>query len=403
MNMKNSALKIQKEIVGWRRDLHQLPELSFQLYRTSKYIGQALDKMGIPWKLGAKTGIIALNQGENPGPTIALRADMDALEIKEETGLSFAAKGNCMHACGHDAHMAMLLGAAKILREHKDKLNGNVKFIFQPAEEAEGGAEPMIRENCLGGPGEAQVTAVLGLHIGHFFPEVRLGQIGVSYGTVMASSSVFSVTVKGKSAHVGTPHQGVDALTTVAEMILSLQKIVSLELEPGIVAAVAITRINGGSALNILCDEVTFSGDIRAVNKREERFIKRRISEICTKLAEANRCKVSIEFIKDFPAVINNEAFTKEFVKSAIKIVGEANIIEIKKPSLGNDDMAYFLKKVPGTYFFLGSHNPKTGPMYPHHHPKFDLDESVLWIGSAVFAQAVYDFFCNRAQAETGW
>ncbi len=392
MDLKNSALKIQKEIVNWRRDLHQFPELSFHLYRTSRYIGQALDQMEIPWKSCVKTGIVALNRGGSLGPTIALRADMDALEIKEETGLSYAAKGNCMHACGHDAHMAMLLGAAKILQEHRGRLNGNVKLIFQPAEEAEGGAEPMIREGCLGGPGEAQVTAVLGLHIGHLFPEVGLGQIGISYGPAMASSSVFSVTVEGKNAHVGTPHKGVDAMTAAAEMILSLQRIVSLELEPGISAAVAITRINGGDALNVLCDKVTFYGDIRTISKDDERFIKRRISQINIKLAEANRCKVNIEFIKDFPAVINDEAFTKTFVKSATKIVKEANIVEIRKPSLGNDDMAYYLEKVPGTYFFLGSHNPQKGPMYPHHHPKFDLDESVLWIGSAVLAQAVYDF-----------
>jgi amidohydrolase len=389
VDIKSAAIKIQEEIVNWRRDLHRIPELSFELHRTAGYLKEQLDKMKIPWESCPETGIVALIRGERGGSTIALRADMDALEIREETGLPFAAESGHMHACGHDAHMAMLLGAAKIISAYRDKLKGNVKLIFQPAEEAEGGAEPMIREGCLENP---RVEALLGLHIGHLFPKVGLGQIGVSCGPVMAASSVFSVTVKGRSAHVGTPHTGVDALTAAAEMILSLQKIVSLELEPGASAAVTITRINGGKSLNALCDEVTFDGDFRTVYKKDERYIKQRISEICQGIANANRCEAKIEFIKDFPATVNDETFTKEFVKSAAKIVGKENIVEIKKPSLGNDDIAYFLEKIPGTYFFLGSYNPEKGPMYPHHHPKFDIDESILWIGSAVLARVAFDF-----------
>lgn len=390
-----SLLKIQEEIVRWRRDLHRIPELSFDLQRTSQYLRQQLDKMKIPWKLCAKTGIVALIQGGSPGPTVALRADMDALEIREETGLPFAAEGSCMHACGHDAHMAMLLGAAKTIQAHRDKLKGNVKLIFQPAEEAEGGAEPMIREGCLENP---RVDAILGLHIGHLFPEVCLGQLGVSYGPVMAASSIFSVLVKGKSAHVGTPHTGVDALAAAAEMVLSLQKIINRELEPGTSAAVTVTRINGGKVLNTVCDEVTFAGDIRTVCKDDRHFIKQRIVELCQGISAVNRAAVRVDFLADFPAVENDETFTKEFVRSATKIVGKQNIVEIKKPSLGNDDMAYFLEKIPGTYFFLGSYNPEKGPLYPHHHPKFDLDESVLWIGSSVFIRAVFDYLERQAK-----
>lgn len=389
MDLKNAALKTQEKIVQWRRDLHRIPELSCELYQTSRYLQQQLDKMGIAWRLSAKTGIVALIPGGGPGPTIALRADMDALEIEEKTGLPFAATGGCMHACGHDAHMAILLGAAQIILAHKDKLKGSVKLIFQPAEEAEGGAEPMIGEGCLDDP---PATAVLGLHIGHLFPEVGPGQIGVGCGPVMAASSVFSVEVKGKSAHVGTPHEGVDALAAAAEMILALQKIVSLELKPGTLATLTVTRISGGKALNALCDAVVFDGDCRTAGKEDELFIKRRIIETCRGIATASRCAAKIEFIKDFPAVINDKEFTKEFAQSAAKIVGKENIVEIKKPSLGNDDMAYFLEKVPGTYFFLGSANPEKGLVYPHHHPKFVLDESVLWIGSAVFARAVFDY-----------
>lgn len=395
MYIKSAAIKIQEEIVSWRRDLHRIPELSFELHRTAGYLKEQLDKMKIPWESCAKTGIVALIRGERTGSAIALRADMDALEIREETGLPFAAEGSCMHACGHDAHMAMLLGAAKIIAGQRDKLKGSVKLIFQPAEEAEGGAEPMIREGCLENP---QVKALLGLHIGHLFPEVGPGQIGVRTGTVMAASSVFSVTVKGKSAHVATPHTGVDALTAAAEMVLSLRKIIGLELEPATPAALTVTRIKGGKALNALCAEVAFAGDIRTVSKENGGYIKGRIKEICRGIAEANRCEAKIEFIKDFSAVVNDETLTEEFMRSAAKIVGKENIVEIKKPSLGNDDMAYFLEKVPGTYFFLGSYNPEKGPMYPHHHPKFDIDESVLWIGSAVLAQAAFDFLENSSE-----
>jgi len=389
VDIKSEALKIQEQIVSWRRELHRIPELSFELHRTAKYLEKQLDKMEIPWRRCVGTGIVALIRGKSAGSTIALRADMDALEIKEETGLPFAAEGGCMHACGHDAHMAMLLGAAKIISGHRDKFKGSVKLIFQPAEEAEGGAEPMIDEGCLDNP---RVDAVLGLHIGHLFPEVALGQIGVKTGTVMGSSSAFSVTVRGKSAHVAAPHEGINAITAAAEMIIMIQKILELELKPAAPAALAVTRVNGGGALNVICDKVVFYGDLRTVSKEYERYVKLRIDEICRGTAEANKAEAEVDFFKDFPAVVNDELFTREFGKSAARIVGEKNIVELKNPSLGNDDMAYFLEKVPGTYFFLGSYNRGKGHLYPHHHPRFDLDESVLWIGSAVFAQAVFDF-----------
>jgi amidohydrolase len=388
LDIKKAALKIQNSIVRWRRDLHQIPELSFELHLTSQYVKQQLDKMDISYNTIAQTGIVAIIEGDSYGPTIALRADMDALKIKEETGLGFASTNGNMHACGHDAHMAMLLGAAKIISDHKDKLNGKVKLLFQPAEEAEGGAEPMIQEGCLENP---DTDAILALHIGHMFPEVGMGQIGIGYGPVMAAVSVFSVTVKGKSAHVGTPHYGIDAITTASEMILALQKIISRELDPTSPVALTIAQINGGNAFNVISDEVIFKGDLRTVNKKEETVIKQRIEEICQAVAKSNRAEVEVEFIKDFPATVNNESVTREFVKSAQKIVGEENIIGIIKPSMGNEDMSFFLEKVPGTYFFLGSFNPDKGEMYPHHHPKFDIEEGILWVGSAVFAQAVFD------------
>ncbi len=389
LDFKMDAHLTHEEIANWRRDLHRIPELSFELHQTSQYVKQRLDELHIPYYTSAKTGIVALVEGACPGPTIALRADMDALEIKEETNLPFASTNNCMHACGHDAHMAILLGAAKIITGHKDKLKGNVKLIFQPAEEAEGGARPMIQEGCLDNP---KVDAILGLHIGQLFPEVGLGQIGVGIGPVMAAVSAFSVRVKGKSAHAATPHLGIDAITTASEMVLAIQKIISRELSPTNPATISITQINGGKTFNAICDEAVFKGDFRTVNKEDELFIKKRIKEVCLSIAKSNRGDVDVEFLGSFPATINDEPLTKKFIKSTGKILGEEDIIEIKKPSLGNDDMAYFLEKVPGIYFFLGSHHPEKGIDYPHHHPKFDIEEGFMWVGVAVFVQAVFDY-----------
>lgn len=392
MNFKKAAMDIQQQIVTWRRELHRMPELSFALHQTSRYVRQQLDSLGIPYQTCVQTGIVALIQGGSPGPVIALRADMDALELKEETGLPFASTNGCMHACGHDAHTAMLLGAAKLIHEQRQQLKSSVKLIFQPAEEAEGGAEPMIREGCLDNP---KVDAIMGLHIGQIFPEVGTGQIGVGYGPVLAASSAFEVAVKGRHTHVSMPHKGVDPIPAAAEMILALQKIISRELNPTSPAVLTIAQINGGSSFNIIPGQVSFKGDVRSVNEAEKKFIKQRIEEICKAIAVANRAEADVVFVGDFPATVNDYAFTEAFVRSAGKIVGAENIVELKKPDMGNEDFSYFLERVPGTYFLLGSHNPQKEIVYPHHHPKFDIDEDVLWIGPAVFAQAVFDY-CNE-------
>ena len=393
MDLINEARDIQQEIVTWRRELHKIPEFSFALHQTSRYVRQQLDYLQIQYQPCAQSGIVALIQGGSEGPVVALRADMDAVELKEETGLTFASDNGCMHACGHDAHTAMLLGAAKIIQKHKQHLKGSVKLIFQPAEESEGGAEPMIREGCLDNP---KVNAIMGMHIGQIFPEVGTGQIGVGYGTVLAASSALEVTVKGRQTHGSMPHKGVDPITAAAEMILALQKIISREINPTSSAVLTIAQISGGSSFNIIPGQVTFKVDVRSVNVDEKNFIKQRIEEICKAIAAANRAEADVVFVGDFPATVNDHDFTERFARSAAKIVGAENVVELKKPDMGNEDFSYFLEQVPGTYFFLGSHNPRKGIDYPHHHPKFDIDEDVLWIGPATFVQAVFDY-CNGA------
>ena len=230
MDIDRYVNDIKHEIINWRRELHTIPEIDFDLFKTSQYIKNELDEMGIPYvNMMAKVGICAIINGCTDGPTIALRSDMDGLPIKEETGLSFASENGYMHACGHDAHMAMLLGAAKILSKNKDKLTGNVKLFFQPAEENEGGAKPMINEGCLDNP---KVDAIFGLHVGDFFKEVGHGMVGVHHSTAMASVDKFIVKVIGKGGHGGSPHNCCDPIVATCEIISSLQRIVSREISP---------------------------------------------------------------------------------------------------------------------------------------------------------------------------
>lgn len=386
--IKAAALSIHQEIVRWRRDLHRIPEIGFDLPLTSRYIREQLDRMGLPYQPCAGTGIVALIRGSSPGPTVALRADMDGLAIREETDLPFASGNGNMHACGHDAHMAMVLGAAKIIATYQDRFKGNIKLLFQPAEEGEGGAEPMICEGCLENP---KVDAILGLHIGQLFPELGSGQIGIAYGPVLAAASVFSIRVKGESAHVATPGAGVDAIITASEIVLALHRVIPREMNLAAPATISVTRFNSGGALNATAAEAVIEGDFRTVDREDERLIKQKLSEVCRAIAGANGARVKVGFIKDFPATINDQNVTRQLVQSAGRIIPQEEIIEIKSPSMGNDDFSCFLQKVPGTYFFLGSPH-----RYPHHHPRFDIEERYLWLGSAVLAQAALDLCSSK-------
>jgi len=345
--------------------------------------------MGITYCTAAGTGIVALIEGGKPGPTLALRADMDALPITEETGLSFASTNGNMHACGHDAHMAMLLGTAKIINGIRDRLSGNVKLLFQPGEEGHGGAEQMIADGCLENP---SVDAITGLHVGQIFPEVKTGQVGYCEGPILAAATAFTVTVRGKSTHGALPHLGVDAITVAAEIILALQKIISREMDPLDPAVLTVGKISGGEALNIITPRVTFSGDFRTLHEANRQFITERIGEISYSVAKANRAEAEVEILGGYPSTVNDSEFTKKVVDAASNIIGSEQLIEIKKPNMGTEDMALYLEKVPGAFFVLGTGNPGKGITYPHHNSKFDLDEDTLWIGPAIFCQLALDY-----------
>lgn len=389
MDTIKKARQIHEDIVRWRRDLHRIPEIGFDLFETSRYVRDRLDEMAVPWQTAAKTGIVALIEGSKTGPTLALRADMDGLPITEETGLSFASKSGNMHACGHDAHTAMLLGTAKIIYQMRDRLKGNVKLLFQPGEEGYGGASRMIADGCLENP---SVDAAVGLHVGQIFPEVGNGQVGICEGPILAAATAFTVTVKGKSTHGALPHLGVDAIVVAAEMITALQKIVSRETDPLKTTVLTVGKIAGGEAINIVAPKVIFSGDFRTLDEDDRQYFTTRLKEICRSVAKANRAEVKVKILGGYPPTVNNPLITKKIIEAASKIVGADNIVEIKKPNMGTEDMSLYLKKVPGAFFVIGTGNADKGITYPHHNSRFDVDEDALWIGPAVFTRLTLDY-----------
>lgn len=389
MDINDMASSVHQDVIRWRRDLHKIPEIGFELEQTSQYIKSVLDQLGIAYRTAARTGLIALIEGSSPGPVLALRADMDALPIAEETGLPFASGNGNMHACGHDAHMAMLLGAAKIICGIHKQLKGSIKLLFQPGEEGHGGAEKMIADGCLENP---KVDHVAGLHVGQIFPAVGSGQVGICEGPILAASTAFKVTVKGKSTHGALPHLGVDAITIAAEIILALQKIVSREIDPLNSAVLTVGKIEGGEAMNIVTPKVSFSGDFRTLTVEDRQFIAARLKEICASIAKANRAEAKVEILGGYPPTVNDSLFTKKVITAASSVIGADNVVEIKKPNMGTEDMSLYLEKVPGAFFVLGTGNPEKGITYPHHNSKFDLDEEALWIGPAIFTKLVVDY-----------
>ena len=390
VNIKQAAKEIEKDIIKWRRELHQIPELGADLPQTSSYVRQKMNEFGIEYSTFSNMGIMATLYGGEKGPTIAFRADMDALPIQEETELPFSSLNGNMHACGHDAHTAMLIGAAKILSEHKDRLCGNVKFIFQPAEETTGGAADMIHEGCLDHPKADRVVA---LHIGSLFENVGNGQFGTRKGAMMASVDSFSVKVNGKGGHGAKPHECIDPVIIACEMILSLQKIISREIKATHGAVITVGMLRAGSAVNIVPDHAEFAGTIRVLNPDDRVLIERRLETLVHKIAEASGAWADFTYKHYYPPTVNSGEVVDFFSECAAKITGNENVIEIDDPSMGTEDVAYFLEKTPGVFSILGSRKRhKDGKFYPHHNSRFDLDESVLWMGTAVFVQCALDF-----------
>ncbi len=399
MDTLTAAKAIEKDIVSLRRQIHMHPELQLDTVVTAALAAKVLRDLGIEVRehVGGN-GVVGLLRGEGPGHdlgnalTVALRADMDALPITEETGKEYCSRiPGVMHACGHDAHTAILLGTAKILSDMRKQFAGNVKFIFQPGEEGAGGAERMIKDGCLENP---RPDLVLGAHVGSLWP-LGLGQIGVQAGPLMAASDRFTVTVRGKGGHGAAPHMSVDPVVIAAQIVVILQTIVSREIDPITPAVVTVGMIKAGTANNIIPETCEIRGTVRYLDRRLAKAIPQRIKEIAEGTAAAMRGQATVEYFYGYPPLVNDAAATDFLAKSAASVVGPDNVRPVP-PTMGGEDMAYYLEQVPGTFFGIGTANPAKGTDFPHHHPKFDVDEDVLHVGAAVFAKACLDFLGQK-------
>ncbi|MGG1658540.1 M20 metallopeptidase family protein [Brevibacillus sp. NRS-1366] len=395
---KEQVKRQAEQILPWlsevRRDFHQYPEFGLEEFRTQEQIIRYLDEMGIPYSKSAGTGVVGLIQGAHSGATVALRGDMDALPILEQNDTTYRSKvEGKMHACGHDAHMTCLLGAARILNEHKQDLAGNVKLFFQPAEETVGGALPMIQEGVLENP---RVEAVFGLHVS---PELAVGHIGVKYGQMNAASDDVHITVYGENGHGAYPHNGRDAIVIAAHIITALQTIVSRNVDPRQSAVLSLGIISGGTATNIIAQEVKLSGTIRTLTKEVRALVKERVREVAELTARSLGGRAEVAFEEGYTSLINDNALVDLVKNSGEEMLGENKVQVNELPSLGVEDFAFFAEHVPGAFYHLGVRNEETGCIYPVHHPRFDLDERSLAVGAAMQAYNAIVFLQERAKS----
>ena len=386
--IRPGILQLQPQLVEWRRQFHQYPELGFQEILTAEFISEKLSQWKIEHKTNiAKTGILATIQSNHPGKVLAIRADIDALPIQEENKLSYCSKHDgIMHACGHDGHTAIALGIAHYLTHNRDQWQGTVKIIFQPAEESPGGAKPMIEEGVLSNP---DVDAIVGLHL---WNNLSLGTVGVREGALMAAVECFKCKIFGKGGHGAIPQQTIDSVVVGSQIVNALQTIVARNVSPLDSAVVTVGEFHAGTALNIIADTAKMSGTVRYFNPELEGFICQRIEEIIAGICQSHGAKFDLDYWQLYPPVINHPRMTQLVKSVAMEVVETPKGVVPECQTMGGEDMSFFLQEVPGCYFFLGSANPDKGLNYPHHHPRFNFDESVLGMGVEIFARCVDKF-----------
>lgn len=370
-----------------RRDFHMHPELGFEEVRTSGIIARELRELGLEVSTGiAKTGVIAHIEGNQPGPVVMLRFDIDALPIQEQTGAEYASQTpGLMHACGHDGHAAIGLTVAKLLNTHRKDFSGTVKLIFQPAEEGMGGAESMVKEGAMENP---SAVRCLGLHLWNGKP---LGWLGIADGPVMAGASTFSIIVKGKGGHGAIPHLSIDPVLASAQIISALQSITSRNVDAQKAAVVTVGSIHGGDAFNVIPPQVKMTGTIRFFETEVGEMVHRRFEEIVKGVGESLGCQIEMEVNNLTPAVINDSATTASVISAARIIFPTESPDTSGYFTMGSEDFAFFQQKAPGAYFFIGSNDHTRGLDYGHHHPKFDFDEAALPRAAALMANAALE------------
>jgi len=375
-----------------RRYFHSNPEIAHHEFKTSQKVKSELARLGIKTEAHAGTGILGFIKGRYEKPVCALRSDMDALPITEKTGLPFRSKNEgIMHACGHDVHIAVLLGAAMILAELKSSLNGSVKLIFQPAEEVPpGGAVEMIKSGVMKKPPVKMIFAL------HTDPNISTGKIGIRDGVMMSEVLDFNLTVKGKGGHGARPHDTIDSIVISSQIINSLQSIISRNIDPTTPAVLTIGVIEGGTARNVIADEVRMRGTIRGTKTETVRKIKKALEKITGGIIGANNAKIVLEYVAGFPVLVNSPAANKILRETVEELYGKSSIVELPKPSLGGEDFASYLQYSPGAMFRLGVRNRRVNATHQWHTDKYNSDEDSMIYGSAVLAGAVIKYFDEK-------
>ncbi|MEM1367924.1 MAG: M20 family metallopeptidase [Cyanobacteria bacterium P01_H01_bin.15] len=389
-SIRPSIQTLQADLVAWRRRLHRRPELAFREHLTSEFVDSKLTAWGIPHTTGiAKTGIVALIEGSQPGPVLAIRADMDALPIHEANEVDYRSQHDgIMHACGHDGHTAIALGTAYYLSQHRDTFKGTVKIIFQPAEEGPGGAKPMVEAGVLQNP---SVDAIVGLHLWNNLP---LGTLGIRSGPLMAAVELFELKIQGRGGHGAIPHQTVDSIVVGSQVVNALQTIVSRNVNPIDSAVVTVGEFNAGSAHNVIADNAHLSGTIRYFNPSLEGFIQERVETIIAGICASHGATCDLNYWQLYPATVNDPAIAKLVASIGESVVETPAGVVPNCQTMGGEDMSFFLQQVPGCYFFVGSANADKGLDFPHHHPRFDFDETALGTGVEMFIRCV-EAFCR--------
>jgi amidohydrolase len=386
--------QVRDDVIAWRRHLHQNPELSFHEEQTSRFVQETLESVpGLDVSRPTRTSVMARLRGTRPGPVLAIRADMDALPIQEENDFEFrSAHSGVMHACGHDTHTAMLLGTAKVLAGLREQLPGEVRFLFQHAEELfPGGADEMIEAGVMDG-----VDVVIGAHI---WSPLEVGKIGIVYGPAMAAPDTFWITIRGKGGHAALPHQTVDPIVTGAQLVSSLQHIVSRSSDPLSTVVVSVTKFVGGTTHNVIPGSVEMQGTVRTFDPAVRKEIPELMERHVRGVTDANGATYEFKYQHGYRVVVNEPRITSVVENCVREVLGDSGV-DMMKPNMGGEDFSAFQEKAPGCFFFIGGGNADKGIVYPHHHPRFTVDEDALNVGVQVFVRAASRLLSSSDEPE---
>jgi amidohydrolase len=389
--VKEKIADMKDWLIETRRTLHMNPELGFEEVETSRLIAKYLEKFGLQVKTGmAKTGVIGLLKGGKPGKTVAIRADMDALPMEEANQVPYRSKvKGKMHACGHDAHVTILLGVARLFSSMGNQVQGNIKWVFQPAEEGGGGGRVLTEEGVLENP---KVDAIFGAHL---FPDLKIGRVGIHEKEGLAATDRFVIKMIGSGAHGAYPHLSRDPIVAVGHLIAQINTIVSRNISPLDSAVITIGKVSGGTAFNIIPDEAEILGTVRSLTQKVRGELKSRMEQVTQGVAKSFGLDSHFDFQYGYPALVNDPEMSRLVAAACAKGIGKENV-EFIRPSMGGEDFAYYLEKVPGSFFRLGCRNEAKGIVNPFHSSRFDIDEDVLPFGVEMFARIIDEYLGLR-------